>query len=302
MCVMENYVPYERHPVQDCYHIYSDGTRVSVLFEQDEDMVYGRNLIAVLAFKYHIRIYCDVVMDTHFHLVGQGRPEDIHRFTAEMKRLLTRYFRQTHRPELVKEGIWIKADPLPDDVEVMQKIIYVFRNPLDAGDTLLPENYPWGVGHLFFHKDTAVAAKRVGDMKLDERRALFHTRIDLPPDWEVDANGMLLPRCYIDLDEVHRLFRSPRRYLSFLFVRKKDIIAQDEQCARPFLEMRADKALRAEANALSLCLYQLSVSKLPEPDRLHIASLLWQNRSTFSRKQLARATHLSPALVEAVFH
>ena len=137
MCVMENYVPWEKHPVEDCYHIYSDGTRVSVLFERDEDKVYGMNLIAVLAFKYHIRVYCDVVMDTHFHLVGKGDPENIHRFVAEMKRLLTRYFRQTHRPELVKEGIWIKADPLPDDQEVMRKIIYVFRNPLDAGDPLL---------------------------------------------------------------------------------------------------------------------------------------------------------------------
>ena len=302
MCVMENYVQYERHPVKDCYHIYSDGTRVSVLFERDEDKVYGRNLIAVLAFKYHVRVYCDVVMDTHFHLVGKGDPENIKRFVAEMRRLLTRYFRQTHRPELVKEGIWIKADPLVDDVEVVQKIIYVFRNPLDAGDPLLPENYPWGVGRLFFQRDTAVAAKRVGDMTTDERRALFRTRINLPPDWEVDANGMVLPRCYIDLDEVHKLFRSPRRYLSFLFVRKKDITDQDVQCAHPFVEMRADKALRAEANAESQRRFHLPVAKIPQPDRLTIAGVLWQNRSTLSRKQLARATHLDPAIVEAVFH
>ena len=302
MCVMENYVPYEKHPVEDCYHIYSDGTRVSVLFERDEDKVYGRNLIAVLAFKYHIRVYCDVVMDTHFHLVGKGAPEDIAKFIAEMKRLLTRYFRQTHRPEFVKEGIWIQADPLAYDIDVVRKIIYVFRNPLDAGDFLLPENYPWGVGRLFFQKDTAVAAKRVGDMTLEERRTLFRTRVDLPPDWEVDAKGMLLPRCYIDLAEVHRLFGSPRRYLSFLFVRKKDIIEQDTQCARPFVEIRADKQLRADANAESQRLFHRPISKLSEPDRLQVASLLWQNRRTLSRKQLARATHLSPTLIDAVFH
>ena len=144
--------------------------------------------------------------------------------------------------------------------------------------------------------------KKPGDMTLEERRTLFRTRIDLPPDWEVDANGMLLPRCYIDLDEVYKLFQSPRRYLSYLFVRKKDIIEQDTQCARPFLEIRADKQLRADANAESQRLFHLPITKLSEPDRLHIASLLWQDRRTLSRKQLARATHLSPALVEAVFH
>ena len=56
---MENYVPWEKHPVEDCYHIYSDGTRVSVLFERDEDKVYGMNLIAVLAEAQKGRPYKD---------------------------------------------------------------------------------------------------------------------------------------------------------------------------------------------------------------------------------------------------
>ena len=67
---------WERHPMADCFHIYSDGTRVSVLFEKPEDFVFARNLIAILAFKYHIRVYCDVVMDTHFHLVGHAVIEE----------------------------------------------------------------------------------------------------------------------------------------------------------------------------------------------------------------------------------
>ena len=47
---MENSVQWERHPVRDCFHVYSDGTRLSVLFETIQDKVYARNLIAVLAF------------------------------------------------------------------------------------------------------------------------------------------------------------------------------------------------------------------------------------------------------------
>ena len=84
--------------------------------------------------------------------------------------------------------------------------------------------------------------------------------------------------------------------------RVKDLTEQDAQCARPFLEIRADKQLRADANAESQRLFHRPITKLSEPDRLRIASLLWQNRRTFSRKQLARATRLSPTLLEAVFH
>ena len=299
---MENYVQWERHPVKDCYHIYSDGTRVSQLFELPQDKVYARNLIAVLAFQYHIRVYCDVVMDTHFHLVAHGRPEDIARFVAQMKRLLIRYFNQTKRPHLLKDGIWITVDLLHDDVEEMDKIIYVFRNPMDAGYPYLPENYPWGVGRLFFQIDPPVATRRIGDMTIDERRALLHTRTSIPDEWEMDANGMLLPRCYIDVETVRRLFGSPRRFIAFLFVKKKDITIQDEQCARAFLEKRGDMELYAEANAESERLFGRKITKLAQAERIQIASILWQNRRTLSRKQLARAVRMKPDLIEAVFH
>ena len=299
---MENYVQWERRPVKDCYHIYSDGTRVSVLFELPEDKVFARNLMAVLAFQYRIRIYCDVVMDTHFHLVAHGRPEDIARFVGQMKRLLIKYFNRTGRSQLLKEGIWITADLLRDDVEVMDKIIYVFRNPMDAGYPYLPENYPWGVGRLFFQTDSAVAVRRVGDMTIDGRRALLHTRASIPDEWEVDANGMLLPRCYIDTESVLRLFGSPRRFIAFLFVRKKDLTKQDEQCARSFLEKRGDMELRAEADAESQRLFGRRITKLNQAERIRVASLLWQNRRTLSRKQLARAVRMKPELIEAVFH
>ena len=293
---------WERHPVKDCYHIYSDGTRMSVLFELPQDKVFARNLIATLAFQYHIRVYCDVVMDTHFHLVAHGNPEDIERFKSQIKRLLIRYFNQTNRSYLLKEGIWITADLIHDDVELLDKIIYVLRNPMDAGYPYLPENYPWGVGRIFFQIDSAVATRRIGDMTIDERRALLHTRAPLPDDWEVDANGMLLPRCYIDVDTVHRLFGSPRRFIAFLFVKKKDLAKLDEQCARAFLEKRGDMELRTEANSEGLRLFGREISHLTEAERLQVASILWQKRSTLSRKQLARAVKMKPAIIEAVFH
>ena len=299
---MDNSVQWERHPVRDCFHVYSDGTRLSVLFETIQDKVYVRNLIAVLAFLYHISIYCDVVMDTHFHLVCHGKPEDIERFMAEMKRLLIKYFNRTGRSHLLKEGIWIKADPLKDDVEVMDKIIYDFRNPMDAGYPYLPEDYPWGVGRLFFHVDTAVAARRVGDMTVDERRAVLHTRVAIPDEWEVDANGMILPRSYIDVDTVRRLFGSPKRFIAFLFVRKKDLTTQDEQCARAFLEKRGDSMLREEAEEQSQQLFHRPITKLTQAERVQVAGILWQERRTLSRKQLARAVKVNPALIEAVFH
>ena len=101
---MESQVQWERHPVHNCFHVFSDGTVVSVLFETPRDKVFAINLMAILAWMYHLRVYCDVVMDTHFHIVVQGLPEDVARFEMQMKRQLTMYFRRTGRPELLKAG------------------------------------------------------------------------------------------------------------------------------------------------------------------------------------------------------
>lgn len=299
---MENYVQWERHPVQNCFHICSDGTRVSVLFELPEDKVYAMNLIAVLAHRYHIRVYCDVVMDTHFHLVAQGLAEDIEAFKVQLKRLLMMYFHRSGRDYLLKDGIWIEYEPINDDIELMQKIIYDFRNPMDAGYPYLPEDYPWGVGRLFFHPVPEEQGIRIGDLTARRRRELFQTRLEIPEDWRVDASGMILPRCYVDVDAVQKLFGSPRRFIAFLFVRKKDLVEQEAKDAQIFLEKRGDTELHAEAEAESQRLFNRRITKLTQAERIEVAKILWQNRRTLSRKQLARAVRMNPAVIEAVFH
>jgi len=299
---MESYVQWERHPVQDCYHICSDGTRVSVLFELPQDKVFAMNLMALLARRYQVRVYCQVVMDTHFHLVAQGRGEDIGSFEVQMKRQLTMYFHSTGRDYLLKDGIWIHHEPIQDDVELMQKIIYVFRNPMDAGYPFLPEDYPWGAGRLFFHPAPEARGKRIGDLTIRAQRDLFRTRMPLPQDWLLDDNGMIHPRCYVDVDAVHALFGSPRRFIAFLFVRKKDLTELETRDARIFLEKRVDSDLRTEANVESHNQFARPITKLTQSERIQVARTLWQNRRTLSRKQLARAVRMNPAVIEAVFH
>lgn len=299
---MESYVQWERKPVQDYYHIYSDGTRVSVLFETTEDKVFARNLIAVLAFKYHIRVCCDVVMDTHLHLVGHGKPENVARFEAQLKRQLVMFYLQSGRAYLLKDGIMIDHEVIHDDVELMQKIIYVFRNPMDAGYPYFPEDYPWGVGRIYFHPLPAALGKKVGDMTEREKRSLFRTRTKIPGEWLVDEKGMLLPRCYIDMDGVHQLFGSPKRFIRFLFVKKKDITDQDEKIALSFLEKKGDAELHALADEESRRLFGRRITKLTQAERLQVAGILWQERRTLSRKQLARAVRMKADILEAVFH
>ena len=298
----ENYVRWEEKPVEDCFHVYSDGTRMAVLFDTDEDKIHAMNLLPILARHFGIRIYCIIVMDTHFHLVVCGPQEQVGKMVGEIKRLLGRYFRSSGRSHFVEDGIRIGVDAIPTEEELMGKIIYVFRNNLDAGGRFLPEDYRWGIGSMIFHHRDASRYHRVGNLGIKEREQLFQTRVSIPDNWLYDDAGMLVPFSYIDVDYIERLFGSPKRYIAFLHIRKKDLARHDEECARKFVEENDLKQLRKTADKHGRSLYNRPVQKLSQVERLSLAKTLWQNRATFSRKQLARAVHLSPDLIETVFH
>ena len=60
--------------------------------------------------------------------------------------------------------------------------------------------------------------------------------------------------------------------------------------------------MNAEANAESERQFGRGIPKLTQAERIEVAKILWQNRRTLSRKQLARAVKMNPAIIEAVFH
>lgn len=292
---------YYNKKVSDFFHIYSDGTRMDVLFETDEDCVFGMNLLAVSAFQCHLEIICPEIMKTHFHLIIKGEAQQVRKFAGEIKRRLTGYFHRDGRSHIVKDAIQIVSDPICSEEELRTKIIYVFRNCTEAGFRLLPEEYPWGPGHSFFHKRKK--GKPISSLSYREQCRLFHTRTKLPAYWEFDDQGMLLPGSYIDLDFFHtRIFQSTRQFLAFLNVKKRDLAEMESADARIFLERKDEDALRKEIGRYSQQLHGVPVRNLSEAKRLSIATKMWTERKTFSVKQLARLTRLSPELLRTVLH
>ena len=59
-------------PVDDCSHVYSDGTLVYGLFEGENERITGMNLVAVTAFSCNVKVLMVQVMTTHIHLIISG--------------------------------------------------------------------------------------------------------------------------------------------------------------------------------------------------------------------------------------
>jgi len=290
-------------PIHDCYHVYSDGTRVLVLCDEDGNFVLMMNLIAVVSYYCHLKVLGLEVMATHFHCILRGAPEGIVKFQTEIKRLIVRHFNRDGLPERVKNSIWIQADPIRDDEELRRKIIYVFRNCTEAGFEFLPEDYRWGPGRSYCHSGREQTYKIVSDLGYREQCQMFRTRVKLPGDWEYNADGMLVPRSYMDIDYLrNNVFVSPRQFIAFLNVRKKDLAEMEAADAKPFLDRKDEKNLRKEISERSLSKYGRDVLNLSHGERIELASQIWSERKTLSIKQLARLTRSNLDVLKAVLH
>lgn len=296
---MESFVPKK---IDNCYHIYSDGTRLAVLCDTDEDYVFMMNQIAITSLYCDVRILCQEVMRTHFHIVAVGEPEQIQKYRREIKRLITRRYNRDGLGDIVKDAIQIAVDPIKDDEELRRKIIYVFRNCTEAGFRLLPEDYPWGPGQVYYRQDKTTYRK-VSELDYREQCRLFRTRVKLPQNWEFDAKGMLVPRSYFDTEYLHNeVFLSPRQFIAFLNVKKKDLIEMEAADARPFQEKQDEGKLLKEMEQESMNRYDKPIKQLSQVDKIHLATYFWNERKTLSVKQLARLSRLNEDVLRAIVH
>ncbi len=294
---------YEPKPVNDCYHVYSDGTRVPVLCDEDGQFVLMMNLIAVVSYYCHLKVLGLEVMNTHFHCILRGNKNNVEKFKMEIKRLIVRHFNKDGHPERVKNSIWIQADPIKDDEELRRKIIYVFRNCTEAGYEYLPEDYPWGPGLSYCHPADAKKYKKVAGLTYREQCRMFRTRVKLPGEWEYNADGMLVPRSYLDQGYLKsKVFLSPRQFIAFLNVKKKDLADMEAADARPFLDRKDESNLRKEIGRRSQDRYGREVARLSQAERIELATGLWNERKTLSIKQLARLTRLNQEMLRVILH
>ena len=296
---MDTFAP---KPVNDCYHVFSDGTRLVVLCDTEEDHIYMMNQIAVAAHFCHLNILSLEVMRTHFHIIVRGSQKGATKLKRELKRLIVRRYNKDGLGELVKDSIDIQVERILDENELRRKIIYVLRNCTEAGFEYLPEDYPWGPGRVYCHNKTD-AFKKVRDLGYREQCRLFRTRIRVPPHWEYDQKGMLVPASYIDRDFIERtVFRTPRQYIAFLSVKKKDMAEMEAADARPFLEKKDESRLLREVEEASMNRFGRPVKQLVQADRIALATSLWSERKTTSVKQLARLTRCNGEVLKAIFH
>lgn len=295
----ENYFP---KPVEDCYHVYSNGTKMIDLFSDREDMILMMNMLAVTSFANNVRILVDQVMDTHFHAIISGSPQNCAKFTRDMIMKLNIFIKRKSRKEYELGDLEVSMDPIFDERELKNKIIYVYRNAIAARFPFVPWEYEWGAGNIFFvdHSKLSGIGRSLSEYSKRSQYRMFHTNVLLPQEWRVNDEGMILQHCYFDWDRVEKLFVTPVAFIAFLYQKKDLEIQFDAECVRSKVDEYTEKILRKEADDLCLAVYGRKISQAQTEERISIATKLWQNRRTYSILKLSRSTAVPRDILSAI--
>lgn len=240
------------------YHVCTDGNALAWMFKDTEDFIAGVNRIGICAFETCIQIIAFILMDNHVHFVLYETLPKCKEFITRYKTLTgkwisSKYQLKEYLKHLPSEFILIESEE-----QLLDTIAYIDRNSIVAGGRYLPSEYPWGSARYMFRERRIPCGRHISEMSKKEVHESLNTWSTLPEDWMVDDQGMLIPeRCFINIDFIEGLFRSPTRYLYHLS-RKLEGKIEMQQGIRAFIP---DKELRPVTEELAKKLFGKSKVK-----------------------------------------
>lgn len=270
--------------VKDIWHIYSDGTRADIPFYTDEDKTYAWNSVAICAESTGMEVLVVTVNDTHLHILAHGDEDRARKFRLSLMQRLGSRFSRIH----------LAGNAVRTRKEALSKFMYVYRNCLDFYRKL-PGEYRWGSGNIYFSElRRRTPCSRLGDFSAREQARILRTRKRMPEEWQLDADGRILPESFIDYKYVEEMFRTVRTFIAFLYVRREEEVALKQEIHRKYLESRSIQDLRRIGNDFCVGTCGRSLVKVDVKVRLAIAAKMVREGIAGRSPSLAKALLLRP--------
>ena len=277
--------------VRNCWHFYTAGDSVDVMFHNEDEFKDGMNRIPVVAEKCDILILAFVLMDTHVHFILYGDMDSCTHFMHEYVRRTSIYLSSRYHKRNALKNIIVGHQKIDDDSYLKKAICYVLKNPVSAGLPYNPWDYPWSSGALYFRRAGYWTSPQWLSLKYNsalshrELSKVLKSKVGISLDTYLD-NGMVLPNQYVEWGLVEKIFRSPKAFNYFLYCsRDTDVESRGGAVSHlsiPLNEMRENrKILLQELFGVS------DIRVLNTSQRIHLARCM-KSRYNSSSKQIAK--------------
>lgn len=241
--------------VKNCWHFYTAGDSVEVMFYDEKEFLDGMNRIFPVVTCYDILILAFVLMDSHVHFVLYGDFDSCNRFIHEYVRRTSMFLSLRYQKRNALKDIEISHQSINDDRYLKTAICYVLKNPVSAGLPYNPWDYPWSSGSLYFRcPDSWTSPKWMLGMdnivlKAQDKRMIAKSRVKIGSGIRT-VDGLILPNQYVAVTIVEKLFRSHKAFNFFMSISKDvDIESRGGAISHltiPLSEMRENRRLLSQ--------------------------------------------------------
>ena len=184
-----------------------------IWFRDEEDFKVAMNIIAVLSGLFSVRILAFVLMSNHVHLVLMGDEQVCISFMGRFKQLYSTYFKNKYSVGGLLHQNKVDYKLLTGEECLEKAISYVIMNPVAARICIDASGYKWGSGACYFNGNPE-KGKPLCEFSIRQARRLLRSHSIPDGDYLVSDDGYILPRSYIPVEHVERIYRTPSR-LSF---------------------------------------------------------------------------------------
>lgn len=283
---------------REYYHVCSEGLEKRMIFRNRREFIMGINYVALCHLKCNVRILCFCLMGNHFHFILSGSYQECWKFGNEYKRMCGMMMRRTQESDAGMKDVELQVKEITDMNYLEYAIAYVLRNPVVAGFRIMPHQYEWSSGDMYFRSSYIASGRRADSFSIKELSRLLNSNIKIPGHYIIDESGIISPLNYIDYKAVEDIFKHPSRLLGLLSAKKEtefEIFMGVADNYTPDIEELKDSVrelIRVEFGVKA-------VSQLSMEQRVLLCGLMRRNFRA-SRKQIALITRLNMETINKV--
>ena len=213
---------------KEYFHLCSDGGETPDFITSRKDYIAAMNIVALCAANTDVVVVAFTIEDTHLHLLIYATREECVKFKVMFEKVYTRYAAKREEKG-APFSLEIEIFETGNDEDYVRNIAaYTVIQPTKDGKGILPFDYEWGSGSLYFRSskipllwlcsEGGIVREpiRFGRMTIDKQRETVHSRtLTIPADWLV-CDGIVSPTNYVGVARFEGLFRTHNRYRVFL--------------------------------------------------------------------------------------
>lgn len=194
----------------------TDHLKDRLWFKDNEDFKAGMNISAQVAATYHMDVIAFILMSNHVHYVLSCSYSEAIAFIERFKRLYSQYYSGRYGSSELLRGNNVDIRQIyVGDESFERAVAYVQMNSVAANICINASDYSWGTGNSFFKTEPARGVK-LGSLSKRAVARIVHSRVQMPYDYLVGDNGVIVPESYVNVKFVEDIFRTPKRMTYFL--------------------------------------------------------------------------------------